>query len=91
MIGRINLSWKDNNLYQGKKKTGFSVYFHHGLLYGPGLHGEDQPGKFYKVKWPDGTLSEDFYNRTRAKENCVKVYLESINNTCENDTEKLTG
>lgn len=27
----------------------------------------------YYVQWPDGTLSADFYNKTRAKEFCKTI------------------
>lgn len=67
MIGRDDLIWKDKELYQGNKKTGYSVVPDGGL------------GKFYKVKWPDGNLSEDYYNLTWGKENTIKAYLASVN------------
>ncbi len=30
----------------------------------------------YRVEWPDGVLSADFYNKTRAKEHLLKIQAE---------------
>ncbi len=32
--------------------------------------------EMYWVEWPDGTLSADFYNKTRAKEHAATVLEE---------------
>lgn len=60
-----DFNWKDKKLYLGKTDTKFSVF-----------NGEED---IYWVKWPDGQISADFYNLTRAKDNCVKMALSTYN------------
>ena len=56
MIEYKNLNYQGNNLYNGSEDTGYSV-----VLWST---------RGWKVLWPDGVLSEDFYNLNRARENC---------------------
>jgi hypothetical protein len=35
----------------------------------------------YRILWVDGTLSADFYNLTRAKENAINHSVESLNSS----------
>ena len=32
--------------------------------------------EMFRLKWPDGVLSADFYNITRARENTRKIVME---------------
>lgn len=34
-----------------------------------------------RVKWPDGVLSGDYYNLTRAKDHAVTMALKELNKT----------
>lgn len=51
-----NYEWKNERLHYEGRTTGMGILVH-----------PTYP-KMYYVRWPDGSLSEDFYNRTRAKE-----------------------
>lgn len=50
-----DFQWKDLDLYLGIKETGFSVE-------------KTKTELMFRVKWPDGVLSEDYYNLPRARE-----------------------
>lgn len=62
MIEYKNLNYQGNNLYNGSEDTGYSV-----VLWST---------RGWKVLWPDGVLSEDFYNLNRARENCRIAFVE---------------
>lgn len=67
MLGFDELHWKNPvSLYHGDRKV-LSL----------------TPNKEYlgmwRVKWPDGVLSDNFYNHTRAKENAMKWYVADFN------------
>lgn len=62
MISAKNFNWKKNILYLGTEKTGFSVEY---------AGGPEEYYNCFKVKYPDGNLSEDFYNLTRTKDHCI--------------------
>lgn len=64
-INSSNLSWKDHKLYYGTKDTGISVF-----------QWPDENYVHWKYKLADGSISEDFYNITRAKDNAAKMYQE---------------
>jgi hypothetical protein len=66
MIGSKQLSFKFKELYHGKERTGFSVV--------PTLH-----SNMYRIQWPDGVLSEDMYNLTRARDHAARLYAEGEN------------
>ena len=70
MLNTSNFNWKRNKLYLGEENTGFSVQ--------QKFYASDT--NFYWVRWPDGVLSEDFYNLTRAREHCISEATKSINN-----------
>lgn len=61
-------TWKDRKLYLDGKNTKYSIFLHSGLT-----HPEFEETKLYKVRWPDGVLSEDFYNLTRAKQHVIQI------------------
>ena len=60
-----DFKWKGNDLYLNKKKTGFSIF-----------NGEED---LYWLKWPDGQISADFYNLSRAKDHCIKTACSTYN------------
>lgn len=62
--GQSDYEWKNNKLYLNDKKTGYSIVPDGGL------------GKMFKVRWPDGVLSEDYYNLTRAKDHASRLAAE---------------
>lgn len=35
-------------------------------------------GMFW-IKWPDGTQSKDYYNKTRAREHAMKLAMHQVN------------
>lgn len=65
VYSRKDIKWESNNLILGKKPSGFGI---------------EQVDMYY-VRWPDGALSEDFYNLVRAKEHAISLAL------LENQTE----
>lgn len=67
MISKKDITFKEDKLYHGDKDTGYSVV--------PG--GPEY--KMWKVSWPDGVLSQDYYNLTRAKDHAASLYLETQN------------
>ena len=82
VYGSNEFSWKDNRLYLGKKYTGFSVM-------------SDEPEhlggiEMFFVVYPDGVLSKDYYNLSRAKQHCVDEAMSAINTTKES-TQSVTG
>lgn len=77
---------KKYRLFHGKKDTGI-VLRYLAKENGNYLGRLDQ----YRIVFEDGVESDDFYNFTRACDNAKKYYLGLVNNSTENDTEKLTG
>lgn len=80
MISYSDLDFdKKGNLMHGTKKTGFSVVPY---------EVEGKSAKFYKIMFP-AMLSDDFYNLTRAKDFCRKLYqnLKNREEAIENSTE----
>lgn len=65
--GSRRLSWSKNKLYLGKQVL-FEV-----------VPDSTHKGMF-RIKWPDGVLSEDLYNLSHAKDNSVKLALKQLNN-----------
>jgi hypothetical protein len=67
-----DLHWIDEKLYFCGKDTGMTVvpFVELYTQYRP----ED---KLFKVMWPDGVCSHDFYNFTRAREAAKKFVLEA--------------
>lgn len=66
MIGKNNLTFRYKKLYRGEEDTGFSVV-------------PDKIKGMWRIRWPDGVESADFYNLTMAKENTRRIYLEGQN------------
>lgn len=73
MYATSEFNWKNNKLYLGKKNTGYSVIPH-----------PEPNNSLFWIKYPDGEKSGDFYNLTRAKDNCVKLVATSYNNDTKN-------
>lgn len=76
IYGQHNFSWKKNELYQGKEKTGISV-----ILYCP-------IDNLYRIRFSDGRLSSDYYNLTRAKDNAKKYEMRRLNMSEEEEVEE---
>lgn len=79
MIGKKQLNFKFKKLYHGDKDTGYSVV--------PG--GPEY--KMWKVSWPDGVLSDDYYNLTRAKDHAASLYLEDENKAPGSPADAFVG
>lgn len=54
-------NWRENQLYVQEDNTGVSIV--------PDATYAD----LWRVRWPDGVLSDDFYNKTMAKENARTI------------------
>lgn len=61
--GSTNLHWEGLEVYKGQKPLGFKVI---------------AVGMDYRIQWPDGVISQDHYNLTRAKDHCIKLAAESL-------------
>lgn len=59
-------SWKENDLFYQEE-----------LLYAV-VSDEKYPSMF-RIKWPDGILSADFYNLTRARDNAISLAMVQFN------------
>lgn len=60
---RNSLSWKNNQLVHKDELKMEVVPSEEGL---------------FRVKWPDGVLSQDHYNLTRAKDHCMQITVKNI-------------
>lgn len=72
IIGRSRLEWKEDDLFFQNRKMVSIV---------PEMNNHNR----WWLMWPDETLSADWYNRTRAKENAIKIALRELNNGVEED------
>lgn len=81
MIGYADLLWKDYSLYAGKKDTKFSVepFVAFWCQLDDGM---------FKIRYPDGTVSEDFYNISWAKQHAMEEFLSTTNRKAENGTQR---
>lgn len=70
MISNKDLVWKEDKLML-KDQVMFTLY-------------KDGAGK-YRLRWPNGDVTKDFYNQTRAKNNAKRIVLEEINGTTEEE------
>lgn len=61
-----NLKFRGRELYALNENTGMSIVR---------FPEEDGLSGLWKIKWPDGILSEDYYNIDRAKENAKVSWL----------------
>lgn len=68
IYGSNRLSWKSNALYFQKELMFSAVK-------------DDTYETMYRVKWPDGVLSENMYNFFRARNHCIILSLSTLNNT----------
>lgn len=75
VYGRENLTWKGQRLYF---KSKILVETKAAPIMGirPTTY---EPTMFY-VEWPDGVMSADIYNLTRAKEHAMVIALAKLNN-----------
>jgi hypothetical protein len=64
-FGSKELTWWDHELYFKDKYLGKVITAAHGL---------------WRIEWPDGIRSVDYYNLTRAKEHMINVGLKELNN-----------
>lgn len=76
MISSDKLSFKFKKLYYFEKDTRFSVV-------------PDSVEGMWRVRWPDGVLSQDYYNLVRAKDHCAKVFMELGNTAVESPVDAL--
>lgn len=67
--------WKDNKLFVRNVDTGISI--------GP----DQEYPKLYRIGW-DNWISPDFYNKTRAVDNAMRIYQQYMNGIAEVDLEK---
>lgn len=73
-----DFNWRGYELYHFDQPSGFGLYD----------YGDD----LYKVKWPDGVASADYYNLTRAKEHAIimaRRWFETKSNSGESPTTAL--
>lgn len=72
IVGRNQLKWKNDDLFYQNRKM-ISIFL------------GNSDSDLWWVKWPDGIISADFYNKTRAKEHAIKIILKELNNAIEED------
>lgn len=72
MHSRKELSWVKNSLW------------HKGNYISAIVEDTAHPGMFC-IKWPDGSESNDYYNKTRAKDHAIRLALKDLNNGVEED------
>lgn len=72
MIGLNDLIWKKDKLYRGKKWTGYKV-----------SQDVEKPTMFRIIK--EGWVSEDYFNKTRAKDNAMHLATRMLNKSSEGD------
>lgn len=78
MLSKQNFNFKYKRLFRGKEKTGFEVI-------------PDKTEKYmYRVKWPDGKESEDYYNLSWAKQHCVNQAIVASQKVGESPLEART-
>jgi hypothetical protein len=66
MISYRDFNWKKDKCFLGNEYIGKIV--------------EDQNVKgMFWIEWPDHIRSNDFYNKTRAKDNLIKYVIETRN------------
>lgn len=67
MIGKKDVNFRYKQLYHGEENTGWSVVEDKTFL------------TMWRVRWPDGVLSEDYYNYTRARDHAARLYSDEQN------------
>lgn len=70
VIGRNRLKWEGNDLFFQSEKV-MSIFL------------GDRESDLWWLRWPDGTVSVDYYNKTRAKEHATRMALKELNNGVE--------
>lgn len=71
IYARSELRWRKNKLCLGSRTKALMEVQRYSAF-------EEYP-ECYQVKWPDGVLSEDFYNLSRAKDHAVRIALGKLN------------
>lgn len=71
-------SFKNDKLYLGNKNTKYSI---------KPCEVENTETVFYQIRFPDGSLSDDYYNRDRVKDNLIKMVQRYYNNDTKDDTQ----
>lgn len=85
MIGKNNLNFKQKKLFKGEEDTGFSVEaIVDGFMF-------DHKGKMWRVRWPDGVLSKDYYNLSRARDHAARLYAEGQNKAPGSPADAFNG
>jgi len=72
MIGSRNLIWKGLELYYRGEKV-------------LQLRSDTDYPHMYWIEWIDGTLSEDYYNKTWAKQNAIALSLNQLRKEYEEE------
>lgn len=72
IYGKNDLRWNEDVLYL---KDAVQCY----------LVQDKKHKKMYWTKWPDGSMSSDYVNYTRAKEWSVRMTLRELNNGVEEE------
>lgn len=67
IYGRKDLSWKKS-----------SLLFQNEVIME--IISDTTFSNMFRVKWPDGTVSVDYYNKQRVKEHSIRCALETLNN-----------
>ena len=62
----------NNDLYLGPPKNGKRIL----SVVPDDVYAEEM---MFRVRWPDGVLSEDFYNISRAKDNAKTIAIDMLN------------
>lgn len=82
MIGKNSLNFRSHTLFKGDQNTGWSVVPDKKIV---GL------AKMYRVRWPDGVLSVDYYNYTRARDHAARLYAEGQNKAPSSPADAFVG
>lgn len=72
IYGKDDLRWKEDSLYLKDELKCYLVQ-------------DKKHPKMYWTKWPDGSMSSDYINYTRAKEWSIRMTLRELNNTTEEE------
>lgn len=79
MLGTENFKWKDKKLLLNNKDTGFGVILSE-VQFPNEPPMEDSYYEMFRVFYPNGKVSKDYYNLTRAKNHCISEASLHFNN-----------
>lgn len=68
VYGAEEFKFKGTSLYLAEQETGFEIIPFN--VYGV---------EMWRILWPDQAVSEDYYNKVRAKEHCIHAALSDYN------------